>query len=101
MSYVSILRVTLQPGSGPEVEAAIGPFFQARQELIRQGDVLATRLVRGESQNEYVLISVWANREAHERNEDSPEERAALGRLVAFIVAPPDEFAGEIIAEVP
>jgi len=101
MPYVSINQVTLKPGAGAEVERAVAPFMQARQELIRQGDLLATRLVRSEGQTEYALISVWASREAHERHEDSPAERAALAQLAPFVAGPPTEFAGEVVAELP
>lgn len=101
MPYVSINRVTLKPGAGPEVERALGPFLRARQELIRQGDLLATRLARGEGGTEYALVSVWASRAAHERHEDGPAERAALAQLAPFVAGPPSEFAGEVIAELP
>lgn len=98
MSYISINRVAVQPGTGPDVERAVAPFFAARQALLREGDLLATDLVRGEGGTEYALISVWASRAAHDRHEDSPDEQAALAALAPFVAGPPTQFAGEAVA---
>lgn len=99
MSYVSINRVAVKLGTGPEVERAVAPYFATRQELLHEGDLLATYLVLGEDTAEYALISVWASREAHERQEDSPDERAALAALAPFVAGRPIQFAGEVVAE--
>lgn len=98
MSYVSINRVAVKPGTGPDVEHAIAPFFAARETLLRAGDLVATDLVRGEGGTEYALISVWASRAAHERHEDSPDEQAALAALAPYVAGPPSQFAGEAVA---
>lgn len=101
MAFVSINRITLRPGTGAEVERAVAPFVKARQELIRQGDLLGMHMARSEDQTEYALVSVWASREAHDRNEDSPAEQAALRQLAPLAAVPPDEFTGDVIAELP
>ena len=101
MSYVSINRVAVQPGTGPDVERAVAPFFQARQELLQRGDLLATHRLRGEGGSEYVLISIWASRDAHDRQEDSPAEAAAMAQLAAFLTGPPSQFTGEVVAALP
>jgi heme-degrading monooxygenase HmoA len=101
MAFVSINQITLRPGRGAEVEDAIGPFVRARQELIRRGDLLAMHMARSEDQTGYALVSVWASREAHDRSEDSPAEQAAMSQLAKLVAAPPTEFTGEVIAELP
>lgn len=99
MSYLSINRVAVKPGAGPDVERAVAPFLAARRALLGEGDLLATHLVRGEA--EYALVSEWASREAHDRHEDSPDERAALAALAPFVAGAPDQFAGEVVATLP
>ena len=99
MAFVSTNRVQVIPGHDEAVLTAVQQFFQARQALRQQGDLLATRLVRSPDGSEYLLISVWSSQEAHLRHEDSPAEQAALRQLAPYVTAPPVEFSGEVVAE--
>lgn len=99
MAYVSINRVTVKPGAGPELERV------AQQTLLRRGagafteGLLSRYVVRSDDQTEYVLISVWSSREAHERAENSPEETAAVSQLTGLLAGKPTELSGEVVGE--
>lgn len=99
MAYVSIVRVAVKPGSDAALEPAVREFLRARQALRARGDLVSTQMVRTADGAEYALVSVWTSRAAHEGNEDSPAEQAALQQLAPYLAGPPTEFAGEVIAE--
>lgn len=100
MAYVSIVRVAVKAGVDAVLESTVHEFMRARQALQERGDLIATHMARTADGAEYALVSVWTSREAHERNEDSPAEHAALQHLAPYVTAPPTEFEGEVIAEV-
>jgi len=99
MAFVSVNRIAVRPGSSTALDALAEQFMRARQELQQRGELLASQMARAEDGSEYLLISVWASREAHDRNEDSPVEQATLRQLAQYVAAAPSEFTGEVVAE--
>jgi quinol monooxygenase YgiN len=99
MAYVSVVRIVVKPGAGAEVERLIDQGLAIRRDWQRQGDLLATWIVGTADRSEYVLVSTWASREAHDRHEDAPEEDAVLRQLAGHLAAPPTETSGDLIAE--
>lgn len=98
MPYISMLRVGVLPGSDEVVERGIRSAFALRKTWQAQGDLLSSRLVRSESGNEYMLVSVWADKGAHDRHEDDPAEQEALRPVLQRFTGRPEEFDGEVIA---
>ena len=101
MSYISTLRVQIKPGTAPAIEQLLQErLVPVRQELLTRGDVLAMMVIRAEEPADtYELITHWASKEAHDRNENSPAEQAALAAAAAYIAAAPAELAGSPIVE--
>jgi hypothetical protein len=72
-----------------------------RRKLQEQGDLESMLLVRsGHEAGAYELVSRWASKEAHDRNEDGAAEQQLAQSLGSYVMAPPDEFDGTVVAEV-
>jgi heme-degrading monooxygenase HmoA len=100
MAYVSINRATIKPGAGAEFERVAEQWLRDQRERLPREELLSRQLVRADDRAEYAVISVWASKEAHERNEDSPAERGALGLIAGYLAAPPPaQFTGEVVVE--
>lgn len=101
MSFVSTVRVRVNPGAGEQLEQLFQEhLLPARRTLKQQGDVLSMVLVRGsEPEDEYELITHWASKEAHDRNENSPAEAAVLRAAASLVAAPPSELSGTRVVE--
>lgn len=102
MSYVSTIRARFKPESVDEVERLFNErFVPLRRQLKEQGDLQSMVLIRSASEpGAYELVSHWASKEAHDRNEQSAPEEAVLVALAGHVAGPLDEFAGSIVAEV-
>jgi heme-degrading monooxygenase HmoA len=101
MAYVSISRATIKAGAGAEFERVAERWLRNQREEVPREELLSRRLVRADDGAEYAVISVWASKEAHERQEDSPAEREALGLIAGYLAAPPPaQFAGEVVIQV-
>jgi quinol monooxygenase YgiN len=77
------------------VEAAMA----VRKTWQAQGDLVSSHFVRSSNGQEYALVSVWADQAAHNRHEDDPAEQQALQPLLIRLTGRPDEFGGEVVAE--
>lgn len=99
MSYVSITRLQVKPGSGPELERIAKQAVAGRQRWKEEGDLLATYMARSDDQGEYVLVSVWASKAADEAHEDDPADQQAMRAAGPLLAGPPSAFAGEVFAE--
>lgn len=101
MSYVSTLRVQVKPGTAPQIEQLLHErLVPARQDLLTRGDILYMAVIRAEDPADYYeLITHWASKEAHDRNENSPVEQEGLAAALAYLVAPPVELDGSPIVE--
>ena len=76
-------------------------WLYSERERLPRDELLARQVVRGDGGSDYVVVSVWTNREAHERSEDSPAEREALRLIAGYLArAPEPQFAGEVVSEV-
>jgi len=102
MSYISTLRVQVKPGTAHQIEQLVQErLVPLRQELRARGDVLFMTVVRAEDPpDSYEIITHWASKEAHDRNEDSPDEREGLAAAAAYLAAPPAELGGIPLVEV-
>jgi len=99
MTYVSINRAPIKPEAGPEFERAAERWLRSQREQLPRDELLSRQLVRADDQAEYVVISVWASREAHDRNEDSPAEREAMRLIAGYLDGQPTQFTGEVVGE--
>jgi quinol monooxygenase YgiN len=101
MSYISTLRFQIKQGTAPDIERLIQErLVPVRQELLTRGDVLSMLVIRAEEPaNMYEVITHWASKEAHDRNENSPAEQAGLAAAAAYMAAAPVELAGSLIVE--
>jgi heme-degrading monooxygenase HmoA len=81
MSYVTTISLRCKPGTRQEVEQVYRDFLVAgRRELVERGELFSTSLVRlgADAEGEdYQIISHWASKEAHDRNEDNPRDLEA------------------------
>ena len=99
MTYVSINRAPIKPEAGPEFERSAERWLRSQREQLPRDELLSRQLVRADDQAEYVVISVWASREAHDRNEDSPAEREAMRLIAGYLDGQPTQFTGEVVGE--
>ena len=93
--YISTGYVRLRPGTYPLVERVYREhFLPARQELFARGDILSMNLVilrRDTEAEEVALMTHWASKQAHDRSEGSPAEKAAEQMLRGYLLAPEKE----------
>ena len=103
MPYISTLRVQVTLGRAYEIEQLLKErLVPVRQDLLTRGDVLTMTVVRAEDPADYYeVITHWASKEAHDRNEDSPAEQAGLAAAAAYLAAPPVELRGNPIVVLP
>ena len=99
MSYVSITRLPIKPGSGMELERVARQALAGRKRWKDQGDLLATYVARSDDQGEYVLVSVWASKAADEAHEDDPADQQAMREAGSLLAGQPSVFTGEVVAE--
>src|SRR5437763_15218424 len=100
MTYVSINQAAIRPESTAEFERIGAEWLRSERERLPREELLSRELVRADDRPEYVVLSVWASRAAHERNEDSPAEREALRLIVGLLAGQPAQFTGEVLADV-
>jgi len=93
--YISTGYVRIRPGTYPLVKRVYREhFLPARQELFARGDILSMNLVilrRETDAEEVALITHWASKQAHDRSEGSPAEKAAERMLRGYLLAPARE----------
>jgi heme-degrading monooxygenase HmoA len=89
--YVSTLRVRIKSGTANEVERLFTAHsVPAWRELQARGELLAVTLVRPEAaDDQYDLITRWASKEAHDRNEDSFVAEAYALAVACYLAARP------------
>ena len=100
MAYISINRAAIRPEAAAEFERVAEEWLRGERERLPRDELLSRQLVRADDQAEYAVISVWASKEAHDRNEDSPAEQEALRLIAGYLAGRPQQFTGEVIAEV-
>jgi hypothetical protein len=93
--YISTVYVRFRSGTYALLERVYREhFLPARQELFARGDILSMNMVtlrRDSEAEEFALITHWANKEAHDRSESSPAEKAAERALRGYLLAPEKE----------
>src|SRR5438093_13729490 len=99
MAYISINRAAIKPESAPEVERIGAQWLHSERERLSRDELLSRQLVRADAGSEYFVISVWASRAAHDRNEDSPAEQEALRLIVGMFAGQPEQYTGEVIVD--
>src|SRR5919199_2237737 len=99
MAYVSINRAAIKPEAAPEFERIGAQWLHSERERLSRDELLSRQLVRADDGSEYFVISVWASREAHERNEDSPAEQEGLRQIAGLLAGQPEQFTGEVIVD--
>src|SRR5918912_2727983 len=100
MAYVSINRAAIKPEAAPEFERIAAQWLHSERERLSRDELLSRQVVRADDGSEYYVISVWASREAHDRNEDSPAEQEALRLIGGMFAGQPEQFTGEGIIDV-
>jgi quinol monooxygenase YgiN len=92
MSYITTVSLRFKPGTRQEVERVYRAVLLARRrELVARGELLSTSMLRlgADAEGEdYQLISHWASKQAHDRNEDNPGDLAAQRAATPFLVTP-------------
>jgi heme-degrading monooxygenase HmoA len=99
MTYISINRVAVKPGSAAEFERIAAAWLRSERKRLPLEELIDRQLVRADSGAEYAMITLWATRAAHERSEDSPAEREGLQQIAGYLAGPPEQFGGEVIGE--
>lgn len=93
--YISTVYLRFRPGTYALLERVYHEhFLPGRQELFARGDILSMNLVslrRDTEAEEFALITHWASKEAHDRSEGSPVEKAAEQTLRGYLLAPEKE----------
>ena len=89
--YVSMLRVRIKSGTANEVERLFTAHsVPAWRELQARGELLSLTLVRSEAaDDQYDLVTHWASKEAHDRNEDSFLAEVYAMAFACYIAARP------------
>jgi quinol monooxygenase YgiN len=101
MTYISINRAPIRREAAAEFEQVAERWLRSERERLPHDELLARHLVRSDAGGEYVIISVWTGKEAHERSEDSPAEQEALRLIAGYLAgAPAPQFTGEVVSEV-
>jgi hypothetical protein len=93
MAYVTRIRLRFQPDTGQRLERFYAErLVPGRQALYANGDLHSMALLRiqtpGDPAETYELVSYWANKAAHDRNEDSPIELMAYQLLARYLATP-------------
>ena len=100
MTYVSINRAAVKPESAADFERIGAQWLRSERERLPREELLSRQLVRLDARSEYVVISIWASRGAHDRNEDSPAEQEALRLIGGMFAGQPEQITGEVIIDV-
>src|SRR5437016_1339309 len=100
MADVSINRVVITRESAAEFERLGARWLRGERERLPPEELLSRQLVRADDRPEYAVLSAWAGREAHERNEDGPAEREALRLAGGMFAAQPTQFTAEVLTDV-
>jgi quinol monooxygenase YgiN len=91
MPYITTVSFRVKPGAGNELERVFREMVAGRRELVARGDLLSSSLIRigadAESEH-YQLISYWASKDAHDRNEDNPADLEAQRAATPFLLSP-------------
>ena len=89
--YVSMLRVRIKSGTANEVERLFTAHsVPAWRELQARGELLAWTLVPSEAaDDQFDLVTHWASKKAHDRNEDSFVAEVYAMALACYIAALP------------
>lgn len=74
-------------------------WLRSERERLPLDELITRQLVRADGGSEYAVISIWANRAAHDRSEDSAAQREALRLIAGYLAGPPDQFTGEVASE--
>jgi hypothetical protein len=96
MAFVSRIRLRFRPGAGQHLERFYAEtFVPGRHALFAGGDLLSMALLRievpGDRAETYDLVSKWANKAAHDRNEDSPLDQLGVTTLGGYLASPGHE----------
>ena len=96
MAFISRIRLRFQPGTGQYLEHFYAEtFVPGRQPLFACGDLLSMALLRievpGDPAETYDLVSYWANKTAHDGNEDSPLDLLSVTTLGGYLATPGHE----------
>ena len=96
MAFVSRIRLRFQSGTGQYLEHFYAEtFVPGRQALFARGELLSMALLRieipGDQAETYDLVSYWANKAAHDRNEDSPLDQLGVTTLGGYLATPGHE----------
>ena len=92
MPFTTTIVLRLKPGTRQEMERIYRDIFlPGRRELIAKGDLLSTAMIHvgadQESEN-FLVVSQWASKEAHDRNEDNPHDIESQRAATPYLVAP-------------
>ena len=96
MAFVSRIRLRFRSGTGQYLERFYADtFVPGRQALFARDELLSMALLRievpGDPAQTYDLVSYWASKAAHDRNEDSPLDLLAVTTLGGYLATPGHE----------
>jgi hypothetical protein len=96
MAFVSRIRLRFRSGTGQYLERFYADtFVPGRQALFARGELLSMALLRievpGDQAETYDLVSYWANKAAHDRDEDSPLDLLSVTTLGGYLATPGHE----------
>jgi quinol monooxygenase YgiN len=92
MPFTTTILLRVKPGTRQEMERIYRDIFlPGRRELIAKGDLLSTAMIHvgvdQESEN-FLVVSQWASKQAHDRNEDNPPDVESQRAATPYLVAP-------------
>lgn len=92
MPFMTTVSLRFKPGTRQEFERIYRDIFvPGRRELLAQGDLLSTALIQVGADpdgSDYLLVSQWASKEAHDRNEDNPHDVETQRAASPYLSAP-------------
>jgi quinol monooxygenase YgiN len=92
MPFVTTVSLRFKPGTRQEFERIYRDIFvPGRRELIAQGDLLSMALIHvaaDQDGEDFLLVSQWASKEAHDRNEDNPHDVETQRAATPYLSAP-------------
>ncbi len=100
MAYVTINRAAIKPEAAAEFERIGAQWLRSERERLPREELLSRQLARVPDRSEYFVVSVWANREVHDRNEGGPAEQEALRLIAGMLAGPPEQITGEVLVDV-
>jgi quinol monooxygenase YgiN len=92
MPFTTTILLRCKPGTRQEMERVYRDYFlPGRRELIARGDLLSAAMIHvgaDQESEDFLVVSQWASKEAHDRNEDNPHDVESQRAATPYLVTP-------------